>query len=210
MRISDLVKIVMSDKFEFMTFSVFEYGDFKSFTEAVVKLTEDWILKGKAEINNAEVCLVDYYNPRIGGHLPEKFTCWQSAYYPDKIFFMSNLSDGWHTMCMAIQRQLNFSWAMFEMSGISSSHSCPMNMFLYSKEPGTERAVLSYYDDTHWVFYDRGEPVEFENVENYKARLKKNRLNKDILMEYMRRMGINFYDIDENIIHYLNFIRTKW
>lgn len=198
----------MIDKFNNVIFSVFEYGDFDALTIVAKKLKEELILNGKADFNNNVVNLNNYYNPDIGSHLPEKFTCWKSNLYPDKIFFISNFGDGWHTMCRALQKHLKCPWAMFEMSDLKSCYS--MNMFFYSKEPGVERTVMSYYDDTHWVFFDNGEPTEIEELSYYKARFKKERINKDIVMEYMRRLGINFYDIDNNITNYLNFIRTQW
>ena len=108
----------------------------------------------------------------------------------------------------SFQKKLKCPWAMFEMSDPKSR--CSMNMFFYSKEPGTERTVMSYYDDTHWVFYDNGEPIEIEDLNYYKARFKRNRISKDIVIEYMRRLGIKFYDIDKDITDCLNFIRTQW
>lgn len=198
----------MTDKFHNVIFSVFEYGDFETLTMVAKKLNEELVLNGKAGFNNNTISITDYCNPEIGCHLPEKFTCWKSALYPDKIFFISNLEDGWHTLCRVFQKKLKCPWAMFEMSDPKSR--CSMNMFFYSKEPGTERTVMSYYDDTHWVFYDNGEPIEIEDLNYYKTRFKRDRINKDIVIEYMRRLGIKFYDIDKDITDCLNFIRTQW
>ena len=105
---------------------------------------------------------------------------------------------------------------MFEMSDIKSAYS--MNLFLYSKKSGIERTVMSYYDDTHWVFYDTGEPIEIENLNYYKVRLKKERISRNIVMEYMSKLGIiknekrntMFKKIDKKITDYLNFTRTQW
>ena len=52
--------------------------------------------------------------------------------------------------------------------------------------------------------------VYFEDLNYYKARFKRNRISKDIVIEYMRRLGIKFYDIDKDITDCLNFIRTQW
>lgn len=198
----------MTEEFNNVVFSVFEYGDFNTLANTVKEICQKRIEEGKAEFHNDAVNIMEYYNPDIGSHLPEKFACWKSEHYPDRIFFISNFGDGWHTMCRAIQKRLRFSWAMFEMSDINSCYS--MNLFLYSKRYGVERSVFSHYDDTHWVFCEDGEPIDIENLDYYKVRLRKNRVNKEIIMEYMRRLGINFYDIDKDITHYLNFIQTRW
>lgn len=84
-----------------------------------------------------------------------------------------------------------------------------INNFFYSKSPGVERKIMTFWDGI-WEFEESGNPIEIEVLNYYKTRLKKKRLNKDIIFEYMRRLGINFYDIDEDITHYLNLIQTRW
>ena len=198
----------MTDKYNLIIFSVLEYGDFDALTVVIKKIKEELVVSGKAKFDTNAININDYCNPDIGSHLPQKFTWWESALYPDRIFFISNLGDGWHTMCRTLQKHLKCSWAMFEMSDIKSAYS--MNLFLYSKKSGIERTVMSYYDDTHWVFYDTGEPIEIENLNYYKVRLKKERISRNIVMEYMSKLGINYYDIDKKITDYLNFTRTQW
>ena len=65
------------------------------------------------------------------------------------------------------------------------------------------------YRDPQWVFYEDGEPLEFENTELYKQRLKRKRFNKEIILKY-----VHYWDImDERFWRTDNaayeFIRTS-
>ena len=61
------------------------------------------------------------------------------------------------------------------------------------------------YQDPQWVFYEDGAPLEFENVELYKLRLKKKRLNKEIILQYLNHLGWNLLDENfwrtENVVY---------
>jgi hypothetical protein len=46
------------------------------------------------------------------------------------------------------------------------------------------------------VFFDEGEPLWFENISYYKQRIKKNRLNKSIIIEYLKSLG---WDVNNEI-----------
>jgi hypothetical protein len=52
------------------------------------------------------------------------------------------------------------------------------------------------YQDPRWTFYEDGTPLPFEDLERYKLRIKKQRLNKEVIIHYLRCAG---WDIeDEN------------
>lgn len=55
-----------------------------------------------------------------------------------------------------------------------------------------DRYVRVMREHKKWLFYESGEPLSFEHVECYSTRLKKERLTKDMVVEYMRLSG---YDI---------------
>ncbi|GAB0170611.1 hypothetical protein LSPCS325_40480 [Lysinibacillus sp. CTST325] len=49
--------------------------------------------------------------------------------------------------------------------------------------------------DGKWIFYSEGAPLFFEDEKNYKKRIKKERLTKQILIEYCNLLGLH---VDEN------------
>lgn len=197
----------MTDNFTYLVFTCFECSDFDKFVETVKEILDDELSNGKAVLNEDEVDIMGYADPDSYG-LPRKFSCWQSAIYPDKIFFMSNSVDGSDSLCYVINGRLGGAQYTFSMSTFIGTYL--YNDFLYSYDGERKRVVKSYLDDTRWVFYEKGEPLFFEDVNNYKARMKKKRLNKEILLDYMSKYGINFYDIDSNIVRRLNYIQDRW
>ncbi len=56
----------------------------------------------------------------------------------------------------------------------------------------TERSVYCCASDTggHWSFQQQGEPLPVEDLEQYQAKLKRNRLNEELLMKMLERLGI--------------------
>lgn len=67
------------------------------------------------------------------------------------------------------------------------------------------------YRDPQWVFYEDGEPLEFENTELYKQRLKRKRFNKEIILKYVHYLGWDIMDErfwrTDNAVY--EFIRTS-
>ena len=43
--------------------------------------------------------------------------------------------------------------------------------------------------DNDWVFFEKGDPLPFEEVAHYRARRKRDRLNVDIVSSYIARSG---------------------
>jgi hypothetical protein len=49
-------------------------------------------------------------------------------------------------------------------------------------------------DSDAWIFVQKGEPEDFEDVELYNNRLKRDRLNREAVTRYLRKLG---WGIDE-------------
>ena len=61
-----------------------------------------------------------------------------------------------------------------------------------------------------WVFYEHGLPAYFEDLNNYKARRIKDRLNSRIIINYLEKQGINLLDVDIDIKKSISYIQTSW
>lgn len=59
-----------------------------------------------------------------------------------------------------------------------------------------ERTIFSTNDGGKWVFEESGERYDFENVEAYKARLKKDRFTPEMLADYLENLGIKGFKPD--------------
>jgi hypothetical protein len=53
------------------------------------------------------------------------------------------------------------------------------------------RTVYTYAEDGRWAFDTIGNQLPFEHPEAYSARLKRERLTRDLLVEYLAEFGIN-------------------
>lgn len=99
-----------------------------------------------------------------------------------------NLSDGWVTL-------VNFICNSLETEGvycriIDDINKEPCNYFTFYEKGKAVRTVYAMKEGAKWVFYETGEPLWFENSEYYKAKLKKSRLNKSIMTEYLNRLKL--------------------
>lgn len=56
------------------------------------------------------------------------------------------------------------------------------------------RTLSAVAEDGRWLWYEAGEPLPFEETERYSARLKRDRLNRDVLLRYLAALGIRADD----------------
>ena len=66
------------------------------------------------------------------------------------------------------------------------------------------------YKEDGWIFYESGTPLEVENTNYYKNKLKKNRLNSTIIEEYLQKMGINLWDVDDYMDNSITYVQNAW
>lgn len=57
------------------------------------------------------------------------------------------------------------------------------------------RTVAAHAEDGRWSWHEGGEPQEYEQTDRYRARLKRNRLDRPLLLEYLSALGI---DVDND------------
>lgn len=110
---------------------------------------------------------------------------------------VSNISDGWFTLSYYITRSLQTTSYIFSVS--EDSIKCAKNSMTYIKNNNIERVIYAM-KDPKWVFYEEGRPLCFENLEFYKNKFIKKRLNKNIIKEYCSKLGLNivskeFWDV---------------
>ena len=140
----------------------------------------------------------EFIDPSYGGKHDDVFCCWQVSHYPNKIFFISNSGDGRITLCNVLRLKLHCSFYQFALSNDNAS---PFFLFHHSSKQGITRDVLNYKED-RWQFYAKGPINSIEEIEFYKNRKIRERLNKEILLHYLKKMGISFWDIDKSVTDY--------
>lgn len=147
----------------------------------------------KGAIN--EYYIQQYNAPRVQFILYTPISC------PHTTIMCANIMDGYINIVKYVSKKYGMKYYNVLISDGRSKWMEAYHFHYYS--PLKTRHILCY-QDPQWVFYEEGEPLEFENVELYKSRLKKNRLNKEILLQYLNCLGWNI--MDENFWHTNNVI----
>lgn len=118
------------------------------------------------------------YNPKF-----LRAVFWKPKNYPITIM-TSNLVDGWYTLGYVLNQIKGF-----EMIGVSLEDD--FRSFNYNHE-----RIVRVMRDSKWDFFEKGKPFPFENINQYKTRLKKKRLTADMIIEYVKFFGYNISDPD--------------
>lgn len=182
----------MNLDFDLFSFSAFQVGDLADFEKVVVGMFDG---KAMVEVNHAPFVQEDYSNPEYNVK-KRVFSCWKTKLCPNYIFFTSNLYDGWCSLYNCIHERLKCNSIFCRMSG---GRDYPAYFFYYLDNKMNERYIQSYRDDSRWVFYQQGTPLWFEDMSHYEKKMKKDRMNNEIIIDYLSKLGIDFMKIDENI-----------
>lgn len=199
----------MDTNFSYFTFSIFRGCSFNDFTEAVKNnvFYGRLLNQQKAILEHASHNCIDKYKDPSMGRVLEQFSWWQSRLYPDFVFLSSNRVDGLQTGCYSIQKYLKCDCINWSISNGDIPY--PKNHFEFIGADGKERVVIAIKEEK-WSFYEDGTPLLFEDVEFYKARRVRDRLNIDIITMYLKRLGVEFHKIDSMVSNCMTFTRTEW
>ena len=183
--------------------SIFEGCRFPLFVDIIKEIYDSELRQKKSVIYTNKVNLDEYLIPTYG-EFP-KFSCWENRNYPNKVFLIS--SDDKSTLAHVIHKKAGGDYIRVLMSG--NGIQFPAFHFHYSDSCFNDRDILAYKEDK-WVFFEKGTPLDIENTNYYKNRLVKNRLNSDIIEEYLLRLGINMWDVDGCIDNIITYEQNAW
>ena len=97
----------------------------------------------------------------------------------------TNLVNGWPEIFEGYSETINIE--MYDCLINEEKYEAYHFYFFYK----TIKRHILCYQDPRWVFYEDGEPLLFEKNELYKSKIKKQRLNKDIILHYLDCIGCN-------------------
>ena len=126
---------------------------------------------------------------------------------PHTTVMFANIMDGYARLTQFVSKKYGLEYYNVRISDGTSQMAEAYHFHYYS--PSRVRHLLCY-QDPQWEFYEEGEPLEFEDVELYKSRLKKNRLNREIILQYLKRLGWDIMNENfwrtENVVY--EFVQT--
>ena len=129
------------------------------------------------------------YNPTY-----RMFLIWEPSNNPGVSVFSSNLKDGWYTFVNILSTKYFLDSASIRLS--PSDDEYPICEFLTYTKGKRSRIVRVMKDDPRWEFYEEGKVYNFEEVENYTRRLKRQRFTQEMLTRYMKNLGWDIEDKD--------------
>jgi len=200
----------MNTTFDYFTLSIFMDCDVESLTEKLLNFPyyKEDIPDNKVFVYKDQLQIERYFNPAPGGAHFEQFSWWSSRRYPNIVFLCSNMSDGLSGTSNHLRKALNCTLIRIRMS-TPSVNEPGCFWFQYTSSDGKERIIYALQED-RWVFYETGEPLSFENLDYYKRRIIKKRINNEIIIEYLSKCGINLYDINAEVDQCMTLERKAW
>ena len=131
--------------------------------------------------------------PPSGGAHFCKFLIWEPKNLFGKTAFFSNYQDGKYTLIFNLCRKYKLEAISVNFSNKKHAEY-PAFMFMYfnyRNDRPIERTIYLIKDENKWVFFENGEIQPFEDTSIYESRLKTKRFNKEILLSYLLKRGID-------------------
>lgn len=195
----------MCDTFSNFSFAIFFYNDIHKIADIIVGLFKEELSEEKAYIREGNFNITNYIDSFFVQCNKDMFSFWTKSDYPQWVFFTSNSTDGRYTLCNAINNTLKCPLYLLKICNETVNIN-PGYSFQHIDKYNQERVILAYKEDK-WVFYERGKPLSIEETNLYKRRIIKERMNGTIIINYLKKLGIDFYQIDKNIKESFTFER---
>lgn len=147
--------------------------------------------------------------PKPGGAHDVDSVFFTTSAAPGYTILLANLEDGWSSLGFAISKHL--PGRVFQCALATLDEEYPMNAIYILEDGKNIRCVRAMKDYPRWDFFETGERQPFENPAYYTRRYIRDRLNREIMVEYLEKLGIHirdplFWQAEGNALH---FRRTK-
>lgn len=176
------------DRFKYFTFTYLD----TSLEQIKKYILEKWGGNDKYRIIDTPFQFNLYHlcPPKGGAHF-EKLYFFTPKLCKNKCIMFSNYSDGLSSLIYQITHFLKTRAYCFQIS--ASDVPDAINAFSCI-ENGKELRTVYAMKDPKWKFYSQGEIQPFEDTELYLQKMIKRRLDKDILVSYCVKLGIDIRD----------------
>ncbi|WP_418983485.1 hypothetical protein [Alistipes sp.] len=171
-----------------------------TFLKAGIDQVKEAILsRYKTSQLNYEVCyapLTFQFKKRISFRASEtELILWQPENACGTAMF-GNLQDGFDTLGYNINRCFHIELTRISLSledETGEFNYAPFYKFQHFYPDGRERYVRVMWDN-RWEFWEKGEPMAFEQTEKYNERIRRKRLTNDMVLDYVKALGWDLRD----------------
>jgi hypothetical protein len=112
---------------------------------------------------------------------------WEPQLHPGTVVFMSVFDDGMSHSAWSLSKESSRTWVNIRIYDSLEFPGCFFDY--YSDHRRVLRRIMACKDEEEWDFAQEGPILPFENPGYYARRLKKDRLNREIITEYMDKLG---------------------
>lgn len=105
----------------------------------------------------------------------------------DGLVMLSNITDGWESICYYLSRECNIPVYMFHFDCTNSNDM--YNGFSFLQDGNNTRTVYAM-KDPKWIFFETGEQQWFEKPELYTSRRIRDRMTKQIITQYCKALDL--------------------
>jgi hypothetical protein len=181
----------MINDFNYVVLSII-FCDFTICTEELKAYLNNQEVKYEISEDNRDLKTIYFPSPPKGGSHLTKILLWEPEIIKGVSCFFTNYEDGRYTLVLNYCK--DFKHRAIRVAFSNNQDSNPSFMFNYidfSNNNESERIIYLIKDDKKWEFFTKGEPLFFENIDNYTKKRKAERFNKTIILEYLGKVGID-------------------
>ena len=199
------------DKYDFFKLSIIDDNIdnvFRNFRQYLSDKADDFKSSISRNIDFDLICDKPYldYNGDF------KFMLFEPLTNPKTTIFFSNARDGWYTAVYNYARL--YKKDIFQIGfpvdkNLKNNPAYFFTKFQYNDKSEFEQRVVHLIKENNWTFYENSDivkPLFMENMEYYKSKRKTDRLNKEIIIEYLNKAGYdltdkNFFQTNNNVYY---------
>ena len=187
---------MMLNKLNYATLTVIDI-DVKSCQIMLDKILNNGpIVKYKISINTIETDKIYVGNPLYNGMI--KILIWEPKYIPGKTAFFCNIIDGYATLVYKLCSRNRLSCISVDFTNTKYTKDDRPSFFFryynFTDNKNIDRFIYAIKESHKWVFYEKGEVQPFEDISNYQNKIKPKRINKEIILGYLRNVNIDIED----------------
>lgn len=117
---------------------------------------------------------------------------WTPKAAPTLTAFMPHVSSGdYYVGSYAVER---FGLSLVAVRCSPPNDENAINEFAWYENKQLRRFVRAMKDSPRWTFYERGEVLAFEHTDKYKSKLIRQRLTREMVLQYVTALGAPVFD----------------
>jgi hypothetical protein len=142
--------------------------------------------------------------PAGGAHL-FKILLYSPESSPGSSVLITNVADGWNSLCHLVEK--DHQSYQIQIISTRSDAEFPQNRLEVWTNGVSRRVVMTMRDSDDWIFFQKGPQEPFEDAAFYKATTKRKRLDREIIVKYMKTAGYDltngsFWRTSEEAVYY--------